>query len=237
MARKDKKLIAVLLYPGMTALDVVGSMQALIMLHLTSPYRLVTVGEQIEPIPTDTPLKLVPNRALWEVAAPFGLLVPGGGAAAPAAGQNEVLRRYVQSAGATADLVASIGTGSLLLAEAGLLAGRQATTHWAYADQLQAFGVRYQRQRWVEDGKFITAAGVTAAIDLALHLVAKLTSVATARQVQLDIEYDPQPPFSGIDWDQVDRAAGGPGVVADRGDDGLVRHDQSATSTIIKERV
>ncbi len=237
MARKDKKTIAVVLYPGMTALDLVGTMEVLVILNVKSPYRVITVGERIEPIQTDTPLKVVPNKAFGEVDAPFGLVVPGGGAAALTAGRNPVLRRYVQSAGETAHLVASIGTGSLILAEAGLLAGRQATTHWAYARHLEEFGARYLRQRWVDDGRFVTAAGVTAGIDLALYLVGKLTSEARARTAQLGIEYDPQPPYGGIDWDRVDREAGGTGTIGDPLDDGAVRLVASATGTIAKERV
>lgn len=237
MARKNKKMIAVVLYPGMTALDLVGSMEGLIWLHVRSPYRLVTVAEHIEPIQTDTPLKVVPNEAFWEVERPFGLLVPGGGGAALAAVRNEVLRRYVQSAGESAQLVASIGTGSLILAAAGLLEGRQATTHWAYADQLEELGVRYTRQRWVEDGKFVTAAGVTAGIDLALYLVAKLTSSAKARNSQLIIEYDPQPPFGGIDWGRVDQESGVAGIAAGRVADGVIQMERPSTSSITKEGV
>jgi hypothetical protein len=89
MLRKGKKLIAVVFYPGMTPLDVVGSTETLIWLHVRSPYRVVAVGEQIEPIQTDTRLKIVPNRTFGEVAAPFGLLVLGGGAAALTAGRSE----------------------------------------------------------------------------------------------------------------------------------------------------
>lgn len=212
---KNKKTIAVLLYPGMTALDLVGSMQALKWLQVRAPYRLVTVAERIEPVRTDTPLKLMPNETLWEEEAPFGLLVPGGGEAALTAVTSETLLGYVRSAGSTAELVASIGTGSLILGAAGLLEGHQATTHWAYARQLEAFGARYVRQRWIEDGKFITAAGVTAGIDLALYLVATLTSIAKARNAQLIIEYDPQPPFGGIDWARLDREATGAGDAAE----------------------
>ncbi|HET7035181.1 MAG TPA: DJ-1/PfpI family protein [Thermomicrobiaceae bacterium] len=219
----EEKTIAVVLYPGMTALDLVGSLQALKWLHVRSPYRVVAVAERIQPVPTDTPLKLAPNRALWEVAKPFGLLLPGGGDAALEAVENPALREYIAAAAYSAELVASIGTGSLILAELGLLAGRQATTHWAYAAQLRERGADYVRRRWVEDGKFVTAAGVTAGIDLALQLVAKLTSVSTARQAQLIIEYDPQPPFGGIDWERVDRenaaavvAAGGVEAVLGR---------------------
>ena len=237
MKRKEQKLIAVVLYPGMTALDLVGSMEALIWFHVRSPYRLVTVAEGIEPIQTDTPLKMVPNRAFWEVERPFGLLVPGGGAAALEAGRNETLRRYVQTAGESAALVASIGTGSLILAQAGLLEGRQATTHWAYADQLQELGIRYTRQRWVEDGKFITASGVTAGIDLGIYLMGKLTSVAKARNSQLIIEYDPQPPFGGIDWDRVDRETAGAGRIARRVDVPVIKKDRPTIGTITKEEV
>jgi transcriptional regulator GlxA family with amidase domain len=83
--------------------------------------------------------------------------------------------------------------------------GRQATTHWAYHSLLERLGARYLAQRWVEDGKFVTSAGVSAGIDMALALVARLTDEATARLVQLAIEYDPHPPFGAIDWSQVDR--------------------------------
>jgi len=231
MKRKEPKLIAVVLYPGMTALDLIGSMEALIWLNVRSPYRLVTVAESVEPIQTDTALKAVPNTTFADVEQPFGLLVPGGGAAALEAVRNETLRRYVQTTGARAELVASIGTGSLILAQAGLLAGRQATTHWAYADQLRELGVRYTRRRWVEDGKFVTASGVTAGIDLGLYLVAKLTSVDKARNAQLIIEYDPQPPFGGIDWERVDRDAAGADRIAAQASEPLTQTDRLATTT------
>lgn len=200
--RKPKKIIAFALYPGMTALEVVGAMEVLIGLNLRSPYEVLTVGEMTEPIPTDTPLSLVPNKTFAEIPAPSGVIVPGA-ATAEASVTNEALLAWVQSAGQTAEMVASIGTGSLTLAAAGLLQGRTATTHWAHAQALEARGVRYVRQRWVEDGHVITAAGVTAGIDMALWLMGKLTSTAAARRMQLVIEYDPQPPFGPIDWDTV----------------------------------
>jgi len=205
MARTGTKQIAVLLYPGMTALDVVGTMEVLITLHLRSPYRIVTVAERIEPIPTDTSLTMMPGMTFDDLPAPFGLVVPGGGSAALTAGASDALWRYVQAAGATAEVVASVGTGSLILAQAGLLNERRATTHWSFARHLEEYGARYVRQRWVDDGGIITAAGVSAGIDLALYLVAKLTSVKKARTAQLIIEYDPQPPFGGIDWDRVEQ--------------------------------
>jgi transcriptional regulator GlxA family with amidase domain len=214
---KEKQAIAVMIYPGLTALDLVGTLQALMLLNLRSPYRTIAVGARAEALETDTPLKVVPKRTFAEVPTPYGLIVPGGPAALDA-GHDDALLHYVQSAGATAELVFSIGTGALILAAAGLLAGRQATTHWAHAHQLEAFGVSYTRRRWVEDGKFITAAGTTAGIDAALHVVAKLTSKKMSRITQLIIEYDPQPPFGGIDWDRVDRETGGASVTAGHSD-------------------
>jgi transcriptional regulator GlxA family with amidase domain len=204
---RAKKELAILLYPGITALDVVGSMEVLLALNVKSRYRMVTVGERIEPIATDTSLRLVPQKSFAEALAPFGLLVPGGYGASREAMRNDAIRRYVETAAATAELIASIGTGSLILAEAGLLAGREATTHWAYADQLNELGARYVRRRWMDDGRFVTAAGVTAGIDMALHLVGRLTSESWARTTQLVIEYEPEPPFGGIDWSRVDRDA------------------------------
>jgi len=234
---KNKKPIAVVLYPGMTALDVVGSLETLIILNVRSPYKTVTVGERCEPIQTDTPLKMIPNKAFWEVPGPSVLVVPGGGTTALEAGRDGALSRYVQSAAATAELVVSIGTGSLILAAAGLLEGRRATTHWEYARQLEALGVAYTRERWVMDGKFITAAGVTAGIDMSLHLLAKLTSESRARQSQLVIEYDPQPPFGGIDWDQVDQKTNGSGLIAAQlGDEGA-QHSVLATSALTEGQV
>jgi transcriptional regulator GlxA family with amidase domain len=101
--------------------------------------------------------------------------------------------------------VTSVCTGALILGAAGLLEGRKATTHWAYYKLLERLGATYLPKRWVEDGKFITSAGVSAGIDMALFLAARLTNESAARLVQLGIEYDPHPPFGGIDWSGVDR--------------------------------
>jgi transcriptional regulator GlxA family with amidase domain len=95
-------------------------------------------------------------------------------------------------------------TGSLLLGAAGLLEGRRATTHWAMRHLLERFGATPVAERWVEDGHVVTAAGVSAGIDMALHLVARLAGEQAARMVQLWIEYDPRPPFGDIDWSAVD---------------------------------
>jgi transcriptional regulator GlxA family with amidase domain len=110
------------------------------------------------------------------------------------------VRAYVRTAAASADVVGSVCTGSLILGAVGLLKGRQATTNWFFAGVLQPLGASYHRRRWIEDGNVTMSAGVSAGIDWALHLVAQLTDEATARRVQLALDYDSQPPFGGIDW-------------------------------------
>jgi transcriptional regulator GlxA family with amidase domain len=126
---------------------------------------------------------------------------------------NPTIVDYVRSAADRAEIVASVCTGALILGAAGLLDGRPATTHWGYHRVLEALGARYVPQRWVEDGRFITAAGVSAGIDMALRLVARLIDEQTARLLQLGIEYDPQRPYGGIAWHRVDRDMYAPLVV------------------------
>jgi transcriptional regulator GlxA family with amidase domain len=121
---------------------------------------------------------------------------------------NEAIRTYVGSAAETAEVAGSVCTGALILGSVGLLEGRQATTHWAYYKILEELGAKYVRKRWVEDGKFICSAGVSAGIDMALALAARLTSEETARQVQRTLGYDPHPPFGGIDYNHLGVWAG-----------------------------
>jgi transcriptional regulator GlxA family with amidase domain len=167
-------------------------------------YRPVVVAERLEPMATGGPLTVTADHTFAEVPDPEVVIVPGGGAPTIKAMGNQVIREYLRHAAETAPVVGSVCTGALVLAAAGLLEGRQATTHWAYHRLLERLGAAYLPERWVEDGKLITSAGVSAGIDIALALVARLTDEPTARRVQLAIEYDPHPPFGGIEWDQVD---------------------------------
>ncbi len=201
MPRNEKKLIAFTLYPGVTPLDLVGP---LTVLRDLKPYRTVAVGERREPLDSDTPLRLIPAKTFGEVPAPFAVIVPGGGAATLQAMQDETLLAYLRSAAETAETVGSTGNGALILAAAGLLQGRGAAIHWAYGELLERLGATYARERWVEDGKFLTSAGGSAGIDMMLHLVARLKNKSRARLAQLFVEYDPRPPFGGIDWSSVD---------------------------------
>ena len=199
---QDQKTIAFVLYPGLTLFDLAGPLQIFAgASELTPQYRTVVVGESAEPVDTDLHVKLIPTHTFEEVPHPSVLLVPGDRTATFRAMSNEALRRYVRSAAETAEVAGSICTGALILASLGLLEGRQATTHWVYYKILEQFGAKYVRKRWVEDGKFISSAGVSAGIDMALHLAARLTDEETARRVQRSLGYDPHPPFGALDYE------------------------------------
>ncbi len=202
--QSGEKIIAFVLYPGLTPFDLVGPLQVFTSLSKLAPeYRPVVVGERIAPMASDLQIDLIPDATFGEVPHPDILFLPGGVAGTLKTMRSETVLNYVRTAAESAEVVASVCTGSLILASAGLLEGRPATTHWVAEEVLNNLGARYQRKRWVEDGNIITAAGVSAGIDLGLYLVARLTDEETMRRVQLDLEYDPQPPFGGIDWERL----------------------------------
>jgi len=198
-----QKTIALVLYPGLTFFDLAGPLRVFAgMSELAPEYRTVTVGERAEPMDTETRVRVVPTHTFEGVPDPSVLLVPGGGLPTLRAMGSEPIRSYVRSASETAEVAGSVCTGSLILASVGLLESRQATTHWAYHKVLRKLGATYVRKRWVEDGKFISSAGVSAGIDMAL--AARLTDGGIARRVQRSIGYDPHPPFGGIDYAHLD---------------------------------
>jgi len=141
---------------------------------------------------------LLPEQTYADVADPYALIVPGGGVAALEAMGDDTLIDYVRSAGRGAQIVGSVSTGAFVLAAADLLHGRRVTTHPAYAALLRKLGANYVQSNWVEDGTLISAAGVSGGIDMALHLVARLQDRRAAKDIQLVIEYDPQPPFGRL---------------------------------------
>jgi transcriptional regulator GlxA family with amidase domain len=205
-AQTSPKDIAFVVYPGLTPLDLVGPLEVFTVLGLLNPeYRPVVVGQTLDPVDTDGPLKLVADKTFAEVPNPFAFIVPGGTAPTMRALGDEPLLAYLRAAAEKAEVIGSVCTGSLILAAAGLLEGRKATTHWSFSKQLERLGAHYLPERWVEDGRVISSAGVSAGIDMALHLVGRLAGDELGRQVQLIIEYDPQPPLGGIDWNGLDR--------------------------------
>ncbi len=184
--------IAIPIFEQFTALDAIGPYEVLSRL----PGATVTfVAEQAGPLRTDSAmLSLQADAALTDLPSPDVLVVPGGpGTRALLA--DEKLLSWIRDAHETSTWTTSVCTGSLLLAAAGLLDGVEATTHWAARDLLEELGARYVERRVVRQGKILTAAGVSAGIDMALTLAAEIAGDDVAQAVQLYIEYDPQPPF------------------------------------------
>ncbi len=202
MSNGEKKQIAFVLYPGLTPLDLVGPLQAIAPHPRVDPtFEVVVAAETAGPVPSDSVVGLVPSHTFDDVPTPFAIVVPGGGEPTLRAAGHGPLLDWVAKAAVTAEIVMSVCTGALILASAGLLDGRTATTHWAYVDILELLGAKPVRARWVEDGKFLTAAGVSAGIDGGLHLAHRLVGEEAARLIQLGMEYDPEPPLGRLDWD------------------------------------
>lgn len=199
----ENRIIAFVMYEGLTALDLIGPLTTLG--RLGDPYQAVTVAEHTDAMPVSGGLlQMAATHRFDDISSPYCVIVPGGGMPTIRAMANRKIHAFLKPAAEQATIVGSVCTGSLILAATGLLEGRQATTHWGYRPELEKLGATYVRQRWVEDGKFITAAGVSAGIDMGLYLAARLTSEEQAKNIQLGIEYDPAPPFGGIDWTGVD---------------------------------
>jgi len=197
----EEKVIAFVLYPGVTILDIIGPLQ--VISKMRPPFRAVVVGEGKVPMVTDTSLSLTPEMTYEEVPDPFAIMVPGGMGATKAMGDGRLID-YLQEQAPKVTTMGSICTGALILAAAGLLNGKKATTHWSYQRILNALGARYVPERWTFDGKFVTSAGVSAGIDMALAMTARWSSEAESRMIQLGLEYDPSPPLGPIKWSEVD---------------------------------
>jgi putative intracellular protease/amidase len=186
--------IAVVLFPRVTALDAVGPYEVLQRL----PEATVTfVGHRRGEVRSDNGfLGLTVDATFDEVTDPDVIVVPGG-IGARALLDDEVVLDWLREAHRTSLFTTSVCTGSLVLAAAGLLQGRTATTHWSALESLAALGAVPTGQRVVEhlEDRIVTAAGVSSGIDMALRLAEMLTDETTAMAQQLMIEYDPQPPF------------------------------------------
>ncbi len=184
--------IAILLFDGLTALDAVGPYEVLSRL----PGAAVTfVGVDTGSVRTDNGrLALTADATLLDLDHPEILVVPGGHGQTALMDDPAILS-WLRGAHTTSMWTTSVCTGSLLLGAAGILAGKRATSHWLALDELSTFGATPVTERVVFDGKVITAAGVSAGIDMALTLSAEVAGAEVAQIIQLGIEYDPRPPF------------------------------------------
>ena len=173
-------------------------------LDLTGPYEVFAsipgadvrlIWKDLDPIVSATGLVLIPDTRLAEAPQLDVLCVPGG-VGVNALMEDEAVLAFLRRQSESARYVASVCTGALVLAAAGLLAGRRATTHWASHDFLARLGVVPEQARVVVDGRFISGGGVTAGIDMALTLTAELLGREQAEAIQLNLEYAPAPPFA-----------------------------------------
>ncbi len=183
--------IAFLFYDNMTALDAVGPHEVLCRLPNAEVYRVAQKSGKIQ---TDSKLIVKADYALADVQHADVLFIPGAGNATTLQQFPDILE-WVRKIHETTTWTTSVCTGSLILAAAGLLNHIEATTHWAAMDRLAKLGAIPKHDRVVEFGKIMTAAGVSAGIDMALTLAAKIAGENVARALQLGIEYDPHPPF------------------------------------------
>lgn len=193
--------IAILAYERMTVLDAIGPYEVLCRIPDTS---VQFVAESPGPIRADTHgfhsnLALLADTRIENLPDPDIILIPGGAGTMDVMGSERTLN-WLRAAHATSQWTTSVCTGAFVLGAAGLLQGLQATTHWTGRDALVQVGATYVAERFVRQGKIITAAGVSAGIDMALYIAGQVGGDELAQALQLAIEYDPQPPFDTGAW-------------------------------------
>ena len=183
--------IAYVLYPDFTALDLVGPYEVISRWPNADVHFLASSGD---PVRTDCGLTIIPTDTPQTLADPDLIVVPGSGNPLPVL-SDEVLINWLRAAAPACRWTASVCTGAGLYAAAGLLEGKTTTTHWGFRDVVRAYGVEVVDERVVWQGNHISAAGVSAGIDMALTLSERVHGREFAEALQLVIEYDPQPPF------------------------------------------
>jgi len=197
--------VAMPIFKAMTALDFVGPYEVL---NCLPNVKVVLVSHSVG-LYTDLGTLTVQATASFDQVPKPDIVVVPGGVGTRALLEDEAILQWLRKVHETSLYTTSVCTGSLLLAAAGLLNGLEATTHWNAFDLLASLGAKPVKARVVQQGKIITAAGVSSGIDMALELAALITDETTAKAVQLYIEYDPEPPF---DCGSTDKA--GPEVLS-----------------------
>ena len=200
MPQTETIQIGFLAYPDLTALDLVGPHEVL---SRVPGVACRLVAESAGPFPTQKGIWMVADVSYDECPQLDLLLVPGG-PGQEACMEDARLLQFLRTQAEGAQWMAGICTGSLILGAAGLLRGYRATTHWRYRECLGDLGATPVRKRVVSDRSRITAAGVSAGIDMGLFVAALLAGDQNAQAIQLQLEYDPQPPFRAGDPEQVE---------------------------------
>ena len=191
--------IAIVLFPGAEELDWVGPWEVLSGWAGGWPsdqVEVVTVADGTDPIRCARGARVLADHT-WDTAPPYDLMLWPGGPGVRALLGDDAVRKRVRSAAEAGVVLASVCTGALVLADAGVLDNRPATTYWSSFEHLLQLGTNIEPRpddRFVDDGQVVTAAGVSAGIDMALHLVRRFSSLERAREVRRFIQYDPEPP-------------------------------------------
>lgn len=180
-----------LLFPKLTQLDLTGPLEVFSRMN---GVETALIWKTREPVPSDRGMRILPTHTFDEARELDLIFVPGGPGQIDLMEDQETLN-YLRLVGGQCQWITSVCTGSLVLAAAGLLTGYRATSHWSSIDQLGLFGAEPVAERVVRDRNRISGAGVTSGIDFALNIVADLLGEKAARSIQLQIEYDPEPPF------------------------------------------
>jgi cyclohexyl-isocyanide hydratase len=186
-----ERLIGMLVFPRLTQLDMTGPYEVLARLPNT---KVLLVAHTMAPVKTDRGMEIVPSVTI-AACPPLDLVMVPGGPGQQDLMEDEAVLEFLRRQARNAKYVTSVCTGSLVLAAAGLIRGKRATCHWAALEHLRPLGAIPVSERVVMDGNIITGAGVASGIDFALAVAAILEGEEVARQIQLQIEYDPSPPF------------------------------------------
>jgi transcriptional regulator GlxA family with amidase domain len=192
--------IGVLIFRGVEELDFVGPWEIFSYLRHLEPTTcsVFTVSEHGQEVRCAKGLRVIADHS-FQTAPPVEVLIVPGGIGTRTEVENGDLVDFIGRCSETAEIVASVCTGTFLLERAGLLVGRRATTHWDSMDRLrQLSGVEAVEERWVDEGRVVTAAGVSAGIDVSLYLIGRLWSPELARRVQRGVEYFPSPPYGDV---------------------------------------
>ncbi len=187
-----ERFIGMLTFPRLTQLDLTGPYEVLARLPNTTVH---LVGQTLEPVKTDRGMMILPTVTYADCPQLDIIMVPGGPGQQNLM-EDEAVLSFLRTQARGAKYVTSVCTGSLVLGAAGLLKGKRATCHWAALEHLKILGALPVSERVVIDGKIVTGAGVASGLDFALVLAAQLDGEEVAREIQLQIEYDPAPPFA-----------------------------------------
>lgn len=184
--------IGLLLFPDVTQLDLTGPWEVF---ARTPGVECHLIWKDLQPVRSDRGLSILPTTSFAD-CPPLDVICVPGGPGQIALMSDDVTLNFLRQQADQAKWVTSVCTGSLVLGAAGLLKGYRATSHWSSIDQLALLGAEPVSQRVVRDRNRISGAGVTSGIDFALTLVAEIAGDAVAKSVQLQMEYDPEPPFT-----------------------------------------